>query len=372
MLKNIIKKIIFKIVFAGYYKFNSVSRIRSDKVVFVEMRILHLSDNFKLLDKELKKKGYKIEYVYLKNGKTSFVNYIVNCFKLIKAISNAKFVFLNEGSNVISALKIRKGTKIIQTWHACGAFKKFGYALEKKPTEDFYKNYSLVTVSSDDMVDIYEKTMNISSKDNIVRAMGVSRTDVFFDSEFRKNANIEFKEKYGISTDKKIILYAPTFRGNAGKAYCKNVLDIDKMYEKLKDEYILLVKYHPALNNKLTIEEKYRDFVYDISDCNSIDSALCMSDVCITDYSSVVFEFSLLERPMIFFAYDLDEYVDDRGFFEKYEDFVPGPIVKTTEELIKELQNNKFDINQIKKFKNKYMGSCDGRATERILKYMES
>lgn len=104
-----------------------------------------------------------------------------------------------------------------------------------------------------------------------------------------------------------------------------------------------------------------------------IDKLLCVSDVCISDYSSLIFEYSLFERPMIFFAYDLDEYFDWRGFYYNYDELTPGPIVKTTEEIIDYIQHldTRFNPSQVRAFREKFMSACDGHATDRILELVE-
>ncbi|MBQ7116959.1 MAG: CDP-glycerol glycerophosphotransferase family protein, partial [Clostridia bacterium] len=101
----------------------------------------------------------------------------------------------------------------------------------------------------------------------------------------------------------------------------------------------------------------------------SVDELLCVSDICISDYSSLVFEYSLFEKPMIFFAYDLKEYFDSRGFYYDYEELTPGPICGTTDEIIAYIGNieQSFDKGEVKKFRNKFMSACDGRSTERII-----
>ena len=100
-----------------------------------------------------------------------------------------------------------------------------------------------------------------------------------------------------------------------------------------------------------------------------IDDLLCVSDICISDYSSLVFEYSLFERPMIFFAYDKAEYDDWRGFYYDYDEMTPGPICTENEEMIDYIQNldTRFNKQEIADFHYKFMRSCDGHATERIL-----
>ena len=107
----------------------------------------------------------------------------------------------------------------------------------------------------------------------------------------------------------------------------------------------------------------------DVTKGLEIDQLLCASDVCVSDYSSLIFEYSLFERPMIFFAYDLDDYFDWRGFYYNYDELTPGPVVKETEEIIDYIRHldARFDQAQVHAFKEKFMSSCDGHATDRIM-----
>lgn len=100
-----------------------------------------------------------------------------------------------------------------------------------------------------------------------------------------------------------------------------------------------------------------------------IESLLAISDILITDYSSVGFEFAILERPIVFFAYDKDQYLDERGMYYDYEEITPGPICTETEEIISYIDSLKdgFDDTEIKKFKEQYVKMCDGHATERTI-----
>ena len=88
----------------------------------------------------------------------------------------------------------------------------------------------------------------------------------------------------------------------------------------------MLVKHHPFVRDLPEIPESSRRFAFDVSDELSIDVLLSVADACISDYSSLVFEYSLFEKPLIFFAFDKDEYDDWRGFYYDYEDMTPGPV----------------------------------------------
>ncbi len=292
----------------------------------------------------------------------------------------AKYVFLNEGSNAISAIPMREGTKVIQLWHGCGAFKRFGFSTadlifgasrKEQLRHPFNKNYSLVTVSSPEVIWAYKEAMNLPEDCDVVQPVGSSRTDIFFDKAFIDNAYREVYKTIPDAKGKKILLYAPTFRGRVARATTPDMLNVKMFYEAFKDEYVLLFNHHPLVKERPEIPPEYAKFAYDVTGVLSIEDLICVSDICISDYSSLVFEFSLFERPLIFFAYDLDDYFDWRGFYYDYNELAPGLIARTNREMIDYIQHidTRFDKQAIIDFKNKFMSSCDGHATERIIEY---
>ena len=111
----------------------------------------------------------------------------------------------------------------------------------------------------------------------------------------------------------------------------------------------------------------------DVTDQMRIDDLLMVSDIVISDYSSLIFEYSIFERPMIFFAYDLKDYNDWRGFYYAYDQMTPGPIFVKTEQIIDYIQHieERFDRVQVHNFREKFMSACDGHATEKIIKLLE-
>ena len=154
------------------------------------------------------------------------------------------------------------------------------------------------------------------------------------------------------------------------KAYGPDRFDYDKLYEALGDEYIILIKHHPLVKKLPDIPLEYRDsFAYDVSRTMEIEDLICASDICISDYSSLIFEYSLFEKPIILFAYDLDVYFDWRGFYYDYFEMAPGPVLISTEEIIDYITHidTKFDREKMYAFREKFMRSCDGHSTERIL-----
>ena len=377
--KKVGQILMFRIVFPlGYKHYIKGKKIKREKAVFVEVRFDEITGSFRLVYDRMKADGFDVHEQFIENIKPGKWGYIKRCLRMLEDISDAHYVFLNDACNVTSCIPLRKGTKIYQLWHACGAFKKFGMStaelifgdnrksLERYPN---YGNLSYVTVSSPEVIWAYEEAMNLKDTKTQVVATGVSRTDVFYDQHFIEQSKAAVYSVCPAAENKKIILYAPTFRGRVAKAESPDCLDIPAMKRALGDEYVLLIKHHPFVKQPPVVPEDCTDFAMDVTKSLEIDQLLCASDVCVSDYSSLICEYSLFERPMIFFAYDLDDYFDWRGFYYNYDELTPGPVVKETEEIIDYIRHldARFDQAQVHAFKEKFMSSCDGHATDRIM-----
>ena len=161
LFKKAYKFAAFRVLLPFSYFIRSRKKVNEKKAVFIEVRFDGLSDNFALIEKALREEGYETDVCNLKLGYVSHGRYTKNCLKMIKAIGDARCVFLNEASSAYGSLNIRKETVTIQTWHACGAFKKFGISLSDQRggcTEEdytkypFYRNNDFITVSSPEVV----------------------------------------------------------------------------------------------------------------------------------------------------------------------------------------------------------------------------
>ncbi len=136
---------------------------------------------------------------------------------------------------------------------------------------------------------------------------------------------------------KKVILYAPTWRDNqhvSGVGYTLQLpIDFDRLRSELGDEYVILFRAHYFVANEFDFE-RYAGFITNVSDVSNINDLYIASDMLVTDYSSVFFDYAILQRPIIFYMYDLDEYVRDiRGFYFGLEE-LPGPVARTEAELV--------------------------------------
>nr|WP_261428768.1 CDP-glycerol glycerophosphotransferase family protein [Xiamenia xianingshaonis] len=365
---------------AEYRRAAAKKPVNPKKVLFMDTEERNFPDNFRLVwDRLQAHGGFETQFISLEQNHVSMIKYFQNCIDFVRQAADAAYVFLVDGSYVTSCLPLRPETQVIQLWHACGAFKKWGMStadlifgcdaqtLRKHP---FYRNLSLVTISSPDVAWAYIEAMMLEDTPEIVQPLGVSRTDVFFDEGFLAEARARVTKVVPALSGKKAILYAPTFRGFVSSAKGPDALDVSAMKEALGEEYVLLVKHHPFVKVPPTIPESCASFAFDVSGKLPIEELLCVADVCVSDYSSVVFEYSLFGRPMAFYAYDLDDYQDWRGFYYNYDELTPGPVFQTSEDLIDYLTHieERFDPETVASFRRKFMSACDGHATDRICK----
>lgn len=235
--------------------------------------------------------------------------------------------------------------------------KKFKYLLSpsKFATEKFISAWNLKEVK----------------KENCIIEAGYPRNDFLFNYT-DKDIN-RIKEELGVNkTDKKIILYAPTWRDNqhkSGVGYTyKTEVDFDMLQKELGQDYLILFRAHYLVANEFDFE-KYKGFIYDVSKIDDINELYVISDILITDYSSVFFDYANLKRPIIYYMYDLEKYKDNmRGFYIDLNE-LPGNIVKTEEDLVKEIKNVNSDFKYDEKYKifnEKYNYLDDGNASERV------
>ena len=236
----------------------------------------------------------------------------------------------------------------------------------KKQENDFIEKcgrWDYLTVQSDYVSDVSSKCFGFNKK---FLDYGYPRTDMLYAKNNETNIN-ELKSKIGLPLDKKIILYAPTWRQ---KNKFELMLDLKSLKKSLSDEYVLILRLH-HLSFKDWTAPVNDDFVYDLSRYDSIEELYLVSDILVTDYSSVMFDYANLDRPIILFTYDLKEYREKlRGFYIDIIENRPGPLVYSSRELeqaivnIDEIEKENKAIRQ--KFRQKFNQYESGDSSEKI------
>lgn len=317
-------------------------------------------------------KKYDIHFMYKSNIKEyrSFKDKFLFTYYL----ATADYIFMDDFQPEIYKNDYDENVKIIQLWHACGAFKTVGFErLRAKGAPAFntrvHKCYTHVPVSSE-LAAAHNSEAFALSRDKFY-SVGVPRTDIFFDEDYKKQTVEKMYEEFPVAkTAKKVILYAPTFRGNGAKtAYFPiHMLNYRKIGEYLKKTgSIMIIKMHPFVSNTVKIPDEYKDVFVDATEYREVNDILFITDLLITDYSSVIYEMSLLRKPMMFYAFDLESYVSERGFYEPYEKIVPGKIVYNIQELLKALEEEDFESEKLDEFIKRNFTYTDGKSTDRVI-----
>lgn len=291
-------------------------------------------------------------------------------------VASSRLVIVDDYFFPIYPVKKRPGVTIVQVWHACGAFKRFGRAtLEAEWGADqvflkwvpIHSNYDLTLVSSASIAPIYAEAFG-QPVEKISAAFGIPRTDALLPSPKRDARERAVRERLGLHDGRTTVLYAPTFRGTDLKgAAAPELLDIAALSRALGSEYRLILRLHPFVKSAMRIPPEAGDFVVDASNEPDVNEVMLAGDILVSDYSSIIFEYALLNRPMAFLAPDLAAYERERGFFFDYRTGVPGPVLESTEQLARWIGAKVFDRQRVRDFAAASFDVMDGRATERFV-----
>ena len=393
-LKSRIKKFLGRFIKATYkiwYKFISVDE---KTILFISFHGRGYSCNPKYLHKYLltneKYKDYKFIWA-VKKGKGKDISGA----KVIRYNSVKYFYYLAKSKYWIVNCKLprhilkKEDQVYLQTWHGT-PLKRLAHDIEIGADAKFYRT----GISKKEMTETYDIDVNrydylispnkfsterfqsaFDIERNRIIETGYPRNDYLTnisDSEIKK-----IKEKFKIPEDKKVILYAPTWRDNSFdvKGYTfKLQVDFIKWKEFLGEEYVVLFKPHYLITNKFN-NRGLEKFLYTISEDKDINELYVISDILVTDYSSVFFDYAILQRPILFYMYDLKEYEEEiRGFYLDIKKDLPGKIFTKEEELLKEILNiEKYKKNTSKlleNFNNTYNYLQDGHASDRVIKVL--
>ena len=319
------------------------------------------------------------KYAYLRdNGRTELVKFRSKADN--KALRKAKYWITNY--RMLNHQYPRKGQIYLQCWHGT-PLKRLGYdilesdnamnslaEIKEKYRTDAEK-FAYILSPSPFATDKFATAWNLNEtgqRDKIIEE-GYPRNDKLITATAEDRDAI--RKQLGVE-GKKVILYAPTWRDNqhtSGQGYTyKTEVDFDRLQRELGDEYVILFRAHYLVANSFDFE-RYNGFVQNVSDYGDINDLYIASDILVTDYSSVFFDYANLERPVIFYMYDLEHYANEmRGFYLSLDE-LPGPIVKDEGALIKEIKAAdkwKPDEKYIS-FRERFNPYEDGNSSKRVL-----
>ena len=364
-----------------YFRYYNRKPINKNQFIFASFLGKFYSDSPKYLYEYMYNKyGDELDYVWVINDKNVDIPgnpKKVKRFSLAyyKELARSKYWVIN--GRQASRLHKRDSQKIISTWHGT-PLKKLGLDIGNVHTRDpnIKKSYIKVAKEWDYLISPNHYTTEILRScfayEGDILETGYPRNDILYNATPEQVQKI--KDDLNLPSDKKIVLYAPTWRDDeyfdAGKMHFTLRLELDKLQKAIGDEYIVLVRTHYFVADKLDLSP-YKGFAYDVCKYDDIAELYLISDILITDYSSVFFDYANLRRPILYYTYDLEKYENVlRGFYIDIHSEVPGPLLKTTEEVIDAIVNiedlkeeyaDKYD-----EFYERFCSFEDGNASKRI------
>lgn len=368
-------KRLFYILYAAFFNICRIFPLKKNRVTFLSPHRENFTDSLGMVLKEVESRG-DYDVVKISSSDLDLKDGIKGIFRAIgfftvKAylLATSKYVFLNDNFMPMGSLNFSKDAVVTQLWHAEGVFKKFGLHI---PQPDDVRKRELsgaskltwVVCSSPSVAPLYAEAFGVDEKK--VLPLGAPRSDNFFSERDEDEIKEKFLSAYPQCRGKKLILYAPTFRDNANDdEVLLNSVDVKAFNDRLGEEYVFLIRLHPQIHRC----DSALQGAVDVTKWEDVGELTLICDAMITDYSSVCMDAALIGKPLIFYAFDLEKYASDRSFYFDYESYVPGPVVRSFDELIDKVANldEIKDSDKLNKFREFNFGTPDGKATKRVV-----
>lgn len=363
----------YRIVFSTFFRFIGLFIKTDEKLILFNANSKRYNDSPKAIYEYMVKKSldkqYNIFWAFDKINKYE----VIGKHKEVKIDTLKYFITALKAKYWVASVNIERGlsfkknkTIFLNTWHGI-AINKMGNDVSNRTDFDWSKT-NFICFSNDEEIEIYKKAFN-AKKENMI-ACGLARNDELYNVTKEEISLI--KNKLNIPENKKIILYAPTWRDSedVGKNYSlKPPINWSFWQKELKDDYIILLRTHPYTTKLMDVE--FNDFIRDYSNYPKINDLLKISDILISDYSSIFFDYCILERPIFCFGYDYDIYKEKRGFYYDLNEELPNGVIKKEEELLSKIKNINYQqqVLKTKKLKEKHV-KYGKDATKKCLEYL--
>ncbi|MBE5881005.1 MAG: teichoic acid biosynthesis protein [Lachnospiraceae bacterium] len=349
---------------------------KKNTILFMTEQSERIASNLKAVSDRMLERGMDKDYNILFSARAASERGqgVKSWIILMNKLSKSGIVFLDDHAPCLDWLKLTDDTKVIQLWHAGAGFKSSGYSrwghVGCPNPVSCHRQYSFGIAGSKNIAHFFSEVWGMN--DEQVLATGMPRMDEYLEAGYREKKTAEIYEKYPLCKGKKVILFAPTYRGRNKKDafYPYDLIDFEQLYEVCGDEYVVLFKMHPWVHKKVPIAKKYKDKFKDVADFPNINDLFYITDLLITDYSSNIFEYSLMKNPMLFFAFDKIQYSFSRGFHRPYEESAPGKVVYTFDELLRAIREKDFEEEKVQEYVDHHFDYIDSGASDRVIDWL--
>ncbi len=361
-----IKKIGY-LLFAFFYSVFRICGINEKKVFLIATHDDSPEGNIGIVADALKKSesGFICIWFTRKDKISNPINFFV---KKAYHLATSATVFLDNEFLPMAYFSFSPKVKVVQLWHGTGTIKKFGQDVNqgelKKLEYRANQNITHLIVNSESVKKEYASAFGVP--EDRIYVLGLPRTDLLLQPEYLAEKKKVFFDEYPQLRGKRCILYAPTFRDDEVEVP-KLHLDLPQLSRELAPEDVLLIRLHPHVAERIhtVFEQEKWDNIVDVSGYSGVTTLLAASDVLVTDYSSIVFEYCIRKKPIVFYAYDLEQFEKDgRSFYRDYRQFVPGNVVQTQEQLLQSFSCD--DVSLVEDFVEKEFVYLDGNSTKRL------
>lgn len=344
--------------------------LRRNRVTLATARKARLDGNLLFIDQAIRRMRPGVDvrhalepYSYGLAGKLRYALRLVRGMYLLRT---SGLVIVDNAWLPVHVAPHRSGTTVVQVWHAAGALKRFGLdsisPLAEPERSFLHRHYDWVVTSGEAARGPWSRAFGMP--EDRVLALGSPRTDFFFDGDALAAARARVFAAYPQLAGRRVILYAPTFRGRGRAKRPGDGFDAARIRAALPSSDALVLKSHPNLDPGL-VDQSGFDVVVDPAD--DLNDFLAAVDILVTDYSSAIFEFALLRRPIVLLVGDLAAYERDPGMYVDYRTEMVGTQVADTAGVIDAIANARFDLAPYDAFLARELGELDGRATERLI-----
>jgi len=346
--------------------------IRRDRVVLASARHAKLEGNLRHVHAAMRLTHPDLQYVLLLEPYTyRLVGKLVYLLRMVRAmyyLCTSSLFVVDNAYLPIHVGPHRAGTTVVQIWHAAGALKRFGLDAPgpRRPLERrfLHRHYDYVVVAGDAGRTAYASALRTPIER--VLPLGSPRTDFFFAPDAMAAARSRLLAAHPQLAGRIVVLYAPTFRGRGRTKRAAPGFDAVRLRTMLPDDHALVLKTHPNLDPDATPTDGYDAVIDPAAEINEL---FTLADILVTDYSSSIFEWALLRRPLVLLVPDLEQYASDTGLYLDYRTEIIGTQVTDTDGVAAAIVEGDFDLTGYATFVDRHLRASDGTASARFVEH---
>jgi CDP-ribitol ribitolphosphotransferase len=292
--------------------------------------------------------------------------------RILYLLATSETILLDDYFGLLKTVTIDRRSRVIQVWHAGSGFTSVGYfgSADSPRLSQPHRKYTYAICGSEQLRHVYTEAFGI--EESAVIPTGLPWIDWFLDEARTTSFTQRFAAEHPHLQGKRIILFAPTFRGRSyhTASYDYDLIDLDALYDACPPDTVVLFRMHHFVKESIEIPEKYRDRIFDFTRSPDGLGLLHVTDLLITDYFSIIDEFALLDRPMLFFAPDRAVHAAPRRFHRDYEETAPGRVCETLDEVVRAIREGDVQQEKLARFRAENFDRIDTGAADRVIDWL--